>query len=132
MTTLDKLKWQPKWVTHLGCLKGCLEYLGVDVSDAWLFGASGHAFVINIHEVLCPSGPTAWKTMRMVELCQNTGCKIEVMFAHKSQKDFVEKQEEAWNAVKKAIDAGRWNSPPSTAARTTIGPKTPNRPNRAG
>ena len=42
---LENLKWQPKWVSHLGCLKGCLDYLDVQVSDAWLFGASGHAFL---------------------------------------------------------------------------------------
>ena len=57
MKALDGLKWKPKWTTHLGCLKGCLEYLGVEMSDAWLFGGTGHAFVMNVHEQVCPSGP---------------------------------------------------------------------------
>ena len=46
---IENLRWQPKWISHLGCVKGCLDHLGVGVSDAWLFGATGHAFVINIH-----------------------------------------------------------------------------------
>jgi len=49
---LENLRWRPRWISHLGCIKGCLEYLGVDVSDAWLFGATGHAFVINLHDVV--------------------------------------------------------------------------------
>ena len=103
MVKLEDLKWEPKWVSRLGCLKGCLDYLNVEVSDAWLFGASGHAFVMNIHEELCPSGPTAWKTERMTELCENVGCDIQAIFAHKSQKDFAEKQAFAWAEIRRAI-----------------------------
>jgi hypothetical protein len=107
MKILDGLRWKPKWVSQLGCLQGCLDYLGVPVSDAWLFGISGHAFVINIHEELCPSGPTAWKTERMTQLCQNAGCEIRQVSAHKSQPDFAGKREAAWREVRKAIDQGK-------------------------
>ena len=103
MTELDGLRWKPKWVTHHGCLKGCLDYLNVDVSDGWLSGASGHAFLINIHEQLCPSGPTAWHMGRMTDLCQNVGCGIRTIQALKSQEDFAAKQELAWTEVRKAI-----------------------------
>ena len=48
MKKLEHLRWKPHWVTHLGCIKGCLNYLGIEVSDAWLYGGTGHAFVINI------------------------------------------------------------------------------------
>jgi hypothetical protein len=47
---LENLRWKSKWTTHLGCIKGCLDYLKKDVSDAWLFGTTGHAFLINILE----------------------------------------------------------------------------------
>lgn len=47
---LDNLKWNPRMISHLGCIKGCLDYLEMDVSDAWLYGATGHAFIINICE----------------------------------------------------------------------------------
>jgi hypothetical protein len=45
---IENLKWQPRWMSYLGCIKGCLDYLKLDVSDAWLYGATGHAFAINL------------------------------------------------------------------------------------
>ena len=45
---LESLKWSNSFVTHLGCIKSCLDYLGKDVSYTWLYGAMGHAFIINI------------------------------------------------------------------------------------
>jgi hypothetical protein len=41
MKQLRNLRWAPRWVSHLGCVKGCLDYLGLDISDAWLFGGTG-------------------------------------------------------------------------------------------
>ena len=48
---LDNFRWKPMNVTHLGCIKGCLNYLDLDVTDAWLFGAIGHGFILNIATV---------------------------------------------------------------------------------
>jgi len=45
---LENLKWSNSFVTHLGCIKSCLDYLDKDVSYTWLYGAMGHAFIINI------------------------------------------------------------------------------------
>ncbi len=106
MKTLEGLRWKPKWTTHLGSLGGCLEYLGVEMSDAWLFGGTGHAFVMNIHEVLCPSGPTAWNTEMVFKLGRNLGYTIESVFARKGQEHFAETQKRAWEATKQAIDDG--------------------------
>ena len=71
MKQLENLRWKPKWTTHMGCIKGCLDYLGIDMSDAWLFGGTGHAFVINIPDGVCPSGPTAWQTQILFKLGAN-------------------------------------------------------------
>jgi len=106
MKTLDGLAWVPKWVSYLGSMKGCFDYLGIEISDAWLYGASGHAFILNIHNELCPSGPTSWKSNRMTELCMNCGCDIENIASHKYQKGFTEAQKRAWNRVRFAIDRG--------------------------
>lgn len=99
MKTLDGLRWRPRWVSHLGCL----EYLGVEISDAWLYGATGHAFVINIHEALCPSGPTAWKSNVLDELGEAIGCRIERIEGDKRQPGFADVQERAWEATQRAI-----------------------------
>ena len=103
---LQNLRWKPMWVSHLGCIKGCLDYLNLDVSDAWLFGATGHAFINNIHEVVCPSGPTAWNTEMLFKLGENVGYSVDGVFGFKGDSDFVEKQKLAWENTKHAIDEG--------------------------
>jgi hypothetical protein len=101
---LKDLSWKPMWVSHLGCVKGCLDYLKIPVSDAWLFGATGHAFIINIHEVVCPSGPTAWNSEMLFKLANNIGYKVEGVVGFKSDPAFAEKQKLAWETVRQAID----------------------------
>lgn len=107
MKKLENLRFKPHHVSHMGCLDGCLEYLGLDVSMPWLYGATGHAFIINIAKDICPSGPTAWKTMMIFESARNLGAKIDGVFAWKRDPDFKEKQEKAWKFIQKAIDAGQ-------------------------
>lgn len=104
MKLLHNCQWKPRWVSHMGCIKGCLEYLGINISDAWLYGGTGHAFVINLHEGVCPSGPTAWNTMKLFELGNNLGYKIEGIFSSKSQADFAQSQKQAWEHVQHAIN----------------------------
>jgi len=99
-------RWVPRWVSHLGCIKGCLDYLNLDASDAWLYGATGHAFIINMHEEVCPSGPTAWHTEMLFKLGRNIGYAIDGVFGSKSHGDFGEKQRLAWDRVRRAIDQG--------------------------
>jgi hypothetical protein len=106
MKTLENCKWSPKWVSHLGCIKGCLETLGVDVSDAWLYGGTGHAFVINLHEEVCPSGPTAWTTVMLFQLAMNLGYRLDGVFGFKGQDDFSGLQKHAWEHAQQAIDQG--------------------------
>jgi hypothetical protein len=104
MKILENLHWFPRWVSHLGCIKGCLHYLGREVSDAWLFGVTGHAFILNINGNLCPSGPTDWDTGRFIELTGNLGCRLDGVSGWKGEQDLAELQERAWDFVRAAID----------------------------
>lgn len=108
MQKLINLKWSPKWVSHLGCIKGCLDYLGVEISDAWLFGGTGHAFIINMsnNKDSCPSGPTAWKTMKLFELGENLGYQVDGLFGSKYEEDLSSLQQRAWEFARTAIDGG--------------------------
>ncbi|MBN1579923.1 MAG: hypothetical protein JXA89_04420 [Anaerolineae bacterium] len=106
MKALKNCRWAPRWVSHLGCIKGCLDFLGIEVSDAWLYGGTGHAFVINLHEEVCPSGPTAWRTVKLFELGNNLGYKFDGVFASKHRDDFAAQQKRAWEHVQQAIDQG--------------------------
>jgi len=106
MRKLDGLKWRGSWVTHLECVRACLDFLEIDVTDAWLWGGTGHAFVINIHEVVCPSGPTAWKAGAIHRQGENVGYIAEGVGGFKHRADFRDKQERAWNMLRKAMDEG--------------------------
>ena len=107
MKKIDNLTWSPKWVSHLGCVKGCLDYLGLDITDAWLYGGTGHAFILNIHEEICPSGPTAWKTMMLFDGGKNLGYRFDGVFAWKHDPiDFNDIQKQAWEFTKNKIDTG--------------------------
>ena len=106
MKQIEKLEWEPRWVTHLGCLMGCLDCLEIDVTCGWLFGGTGHAFMLNIHEELCPSGPTAWKAGVIHKLGKNIGYEVEGIVGFKSREDFSVLQKRAWDTVRKAIDEG--------------------------
>jgi hypothetical protein len=103
---LEDLQAETRWTSHMGCLEGCLRYLGVDVSSAWVYGISGHAFVLSIHDDVYPSGVTAWDADTFTQLAENIGCTIEGCFAFNTDDDFVAKQEMAWERARKAVDEG--------------------------
>ena len=103
---LDNLLWVPSWVSNLGCIKGCLDYLGIEMSMGWLFGGTGHAFIINIGEDACPSGPTAWKSYMLSELGQNLDYTAGCIFGTRHDQDLGALQKRAWDHVRSAIDEG--------------------------
>jgi len=106
MAEFSTLRWVPYWVSHLGYIKGCLDYLGIEVSDAWLFGGTGNAFVLNVHEDLCPSGPTAWNTSPLHHLGTGLGFRVDGVVANKREEGFAEAQRSAYELARDSIDAG--------------------------
>ena len=59
--------------TLMGVLRGVLDYYEISVSDAMIYGGTGHAFLINIHDQICPSGPYCWSYDRFYLLLNNLG-----------------------------------------------------------
>jgi len=105
MKTLSNLTWTPAWTSIVGCIHGCLKYLNIDPGISWLFGGTGHAFIINMsQDGSCPSGPTAWITTPFYSLGQNLGYQIEGVFGDKRQPGWEEKQAEAWLLARTALD----------------------------
>ncbi|MHA2153662.1 MAG: hypothetical protein ACXAAQ_17005, partial [Candidatus Thorarchaeota archaeon] len=78
-----------------------------EISTAWLFGGTGHAFVLNIAADLCPSGPTAWKPLILFQLAHHLGFEIKGIFSFKTREEFPKEQENAWDFVRKSIDDGK-------------------------
>jgi len=73
---LENLKMPPYSTTMMGVVKGVLDFYGLKMSPAMAFGGSGHAFLINIHEVICPSGPYCWKYEPFYKLVGNLGLEM--------------------------------------------------------
>jgi hypothetical protein len=97
------------WDSYMGCLQGCLKYLHSDVSPAWLYGVSGHAFGLNIHKQLCPSGPHVWSGWGSLQGNEaRLGLKIERVGPwYKGHDDQYQAHKQlAWDRTRKAIDAG--------------------------
>jgi hypothetical protein len=60
----------------MGVIKGVLDHYQFNTSVAKAFGGSGHAFLINIHENICPSGPYCWNRDGFVKLVKNLGLEM--------------------------------------------------------
>jgi AraC-like DNA-binding protein len=73
---LSNLKQPPLCTTLIGSVKGASDFLDLDWSAAELFGYSGHAFMINIHKELCPSGPYAWATDSLYRALGSMGIRM--------------------------------------------------------
>ncbi len=102
---LTGVKWDPMWTTLLGCTRGCLNYIGVEVSVPWLFGATGHGFLVNFGESTCPSHPTAWQHSRSLQLAENAGFRCMGIWGDDGE--LAVQQKRAWDACRESIDAGR-------------------------
>ncbi len=103
---LPGLKWESKNLALLGCIKSCLNYLKKPVSDAWLYGATGYAFLISIHENVYSYSVGRWNKDRFYQLGKNIGYETEHIRGERVSGNFLAQQQQAWDAVRQAIDNG--------------------------
>jgi hypothetical protein len=108
MKKLEGLRIRKKSVERLGCIKGCLEYLGRDTSFAWLYGGTGHAFIISLDPGVDVSSPDSWNHQPQFNLGPNLGYTVDgfMVIKEKARNTFPEKQREAWDFVRDNIDRG--------------------------
>jgi len=95
------------WITRMGGMIGAAKHLELPATPSWIYGGSGHAFALNIHELICPSGPTAWPTEHVNRLAANVGLKCEMLTTPKNAPDAAEKLKQMWTRGTAALDAGR-------------------------
>jgi hypothetical protein len=105
---LDGLRINQRIVERLGCIKGCLDYLGRDLSLPWLYGCTGHAFIISLDPGVDVSSPDSWDHQPQYDLGPNLGYTIDGLWAFKDEAGdtFPAKQREAWDFVRSNIDRG--------------------------
>ena len=106
VTHLKQYTWRSTWTSHMGCLKAAADYLGLQLSMPWIFGGTGHAFIINMHHEGCPSGPTAWRTEMLFELGNNLGYTVNGVWGGINEQGFAEKLERGRETIAYALDKG--------------------------
>jgi hypothetical protein len=112
MIKLEGLRWHQRYNEHMGCMKGCLDYLGVEVSFPWLYGGTGNTFVLDMNDTAFVDCAQAWDTSMLFDLAPNLGFtverfKVEHQVALKMPDDvFRQKQRAAWDLVRARIDGG--------------------------
>jgi hypothetical protein len=108
MVELEGLRIRKRSVERLGCIKGCLEYLGSDVSFPWLYGGTGHAFIISLDPGVDVSSPDSWNHQPQYELGANLGYTVDGFGVWQPDNEdvFPQKQREAWDFVRAKIDQG--------------------------
>jgi hypothetical protein len=62
--------------TFMGVIKGVADFYSLRHSSAMIYGASGYAFFLNIHETLCPSGPYSFNREPIYVLLANLGLQV--------------------------------------------------------
>lgn len=102
---LGRMRMSPFNNTLMGVTKGVLDYYGLSVSDASLYGCTGQAFLINIHRELCPSGPYVWNHEGHNRLLENLGVKV-VDLGFFTPKSSDASKAELENQIREAMDAG--------------------------
>lgn len=112
MGKLEGLSWHQRFNEHMGCIKGCLDYLGIERSFAWLYGGTGQAFVLNVNETVFVDCALAWDTRMLFDLAPNLGFTVERLAVEHAaalgmpDDEFLQKQREAWDWVRARIDGG--------------------------
>ncbi len=61
----------------MGVVRGVADYFEIDLSTPSLYGRTGHAFFMNIHEAICPSGPYCWNIDPFIALLENCGIRMK-------------------------------------------------------
>lgn len=89
----------------VGCIKSCLDYLGIHVSTNWV--SAPYAFMLNINEEVSFKGPENWGDNGCFdELIRNCGGIVTNYGFHKSEDNIDQKRKQAWDMVRDSIDKG--------------------------
>lgn len=104
MRILEQLKMEDGWNTRIFALMSCARYLGIQESNAWMFGATGYAFAMHIDKKCTGFGPQLWNAEGVYNVGHNLGFAVHGESAMKHDGDFAFKQRRAFENAKRAID----------------------------
>ncbi len=102
---LQGFTWLPGSILMGGCVKSCLYFLGINISDAWVSG--GYAFILNVSRNMTIAGPESWPDWGKIDrLTEDYGGIHERIEAFREDSGFRDAQSLAWAKTRSAIDKG--------------------------
>ncbi|PYI52607.1 flagellar protein FliT [Paenibacillus flagellatus] len=100
-----QIRFSGMHASSIGAIVSALNYYGTDVSPAWVFGMTGHAFLTVVDERLSdPNVGLPEETM--FKLSGHLGANVEGFDAIAAGGTFETMQREAWEKARTAIDKG--------------------------
>jgi len=102
---LEDMIHRGKWVSYMGTLVSCAQFLDPDVTEAWLWGGTGYAFSLTVHKQLCPSGPYM-PVGKFGHLIPNTGFTLDESKVEAEAEDAAASRDTMFAEACKAIDDG--------------------------
>ena len=90
----------------MGCIEGCIRFLGGSDTTEWIYGASGHAFFIAASKTPDICDYHFWDPRPVMKLLGNLGFDIDCVWGWADDDDFSQKQTESWEKIRAAIDQG--------------------------
>ncbi len=110
MKKIPGLEWRQHYNEHMGCIKGCLDTLGIQASLPWLFGATGNAFLLNMKEDVDLECPLGWDHRTIHALATNVGYQVEELHTPldsvPTAEELTAKRKEAWDFIRSYLDRG--------------------------
>lgn len=89
----------PYHSTLMGVIKGVADFYKMNLSKEMIYGLTGQAFMINIHDELCPSGPYCFDRSQFCKLLKDMGIEI-IDHGFFSADDSINKRKNIENVVK--------------------------------
>jgi len=103
---ITNIKQPPFNTSMMGVIRGIMDHYEIKISNGMAYGGSGHAFISNIHEVVCPSGPYCWKYDGFFRLLRNLGLQVtDLGFFHKDSRQ--EDRNRVEDIIRQNLDANR-------------------------
>lgn len=93
------IKQAPYHSTLMGVIKGVADFYKMNLSKEMIYGLTGQAFMINIHDELCPSGPYCFDRSKFYKLLKDMGIEI-IDYGFFSGNDSINKRIDIENTVK--------------------------------
>jgi hypothetical protein len=97
------------FLSHIGCIYGCVKTLSIKAKLEWVYGLTGHAFALCIQKNLDPSAAFLWEWekegyRKHITNSTGYGCEITSFFSRSDDLQLNSIRKRAWEQVKTAID----------------------------